>query len=68
MTKENKIDLSQIKSYEITLAKCGALVLKWIASPYDTSTYEIYAGNSDFPVVKTDSLYKAIEEYNKRVN
>lgn len=68
MTTANKIDISQIKSYEITIAKCGALVLKWIASPYDVSTYEIYAGNSDVPIVKTDSLYKAIEEYNKRVN
>ncbi len=67
MTTANKIDISQIRSYEITIAKCGALELKWIASPYDESTYEVYAGNSDIPVVKTNSLYKAIEEYNKHV-
>lgn len=67
MTTANKIDISQIKSYEITIAKCGALVLKWIASPDGASIYEVYAGNSDIPVVKTNSLYKAIEEYNKRV-
>lgn len=67
MTAANKIDISQMKNYEITIAKCGALVLKWITSPYGTSIYEVYAGDCDSPVAKTNSLYKAIEEYNKRV-
>ena len=67
MTAANKIDISQMKSYEITIAKCGALVLKWITSPNGYSMYEVYAGDSDFPIMKTNSFYKAVEEYNKHV-
>lgn len=68
MTTANKIDISQIRSYEITIAKCGALVLKWITSPIDHGKYELYAGNSAQPIYETRSLNEAIEEYNKHVN
>ena len=68
MTAANKIDISQIKSYEITIAKCGALVLKWITSPVDHGKYELYAGNSAQPIYETRSLNEAIEEYNKHLN
>ena len=67
MTAANKIDISQMKSYEITIAKCGALVLKWITSPVDHGKYELYAGNSAQPIYETRSLNAAIEEYNKHV-
>lgn len=67
MTKANKIDISQMKFYEITIAKCGTLVLKWFTSPNGYSMYEIYAGNSDLPIMKTNSFHKAVEEYNKHV-
>ena len=68
MTAANKIDISQMKSYEITIAKCGALVLKWITSPIDHGKYVLYAGNSETPIYETRSLNEAIEEYNKHVN
>lgn len=68
MTAANKIDISQMKDYEITIAKCGALVLKWITSPVDHGKYELYAGNSAQPIYETRSLNAAIEEYNKHVN
>lgn len=68
MTAANKIDISQMKSYEITIAKCGALVLKWITSPIDHGKYELYAGNSETPIYETRSLNAAIDEYNKHVN
>lgn len=68
MTTANKIDISQMKSYEITIAKCGALVLKWITSPGKYGKYELYAGNSAQPIYETHSLQMAIEEYNKHVN
>ena len=68
MTAANKIDISQMKEYEITIAKCGALVLKWITSPGKYGKYELYAGNSETPIYETHSLQEAIEEYNKHVN
>lgn len=68
MTAANKIDISQMKDYEITIAKCGALVLKWITSPGKYGKYELYAGNAAQPIYETQSLQAAIEEYNKHVN
>lgn len=68
MTTANKIDISQMKSYEITIAKCGALVLKWITSPIDHGKYELYAGTSAQPIYETRSLNAAIDEYNKHLN
>lgn len=68
MTAANKIDISQMKDYEITIASCGALVLKWITSPGKYGKYEIYAGNSAQPIYETHSLQAAIDEYNKHVN
>lgn len=69
MTAANRICIEDIKSYEIIIAKCGALCLKWIASPKGgRNRFELYTGASIFPVIVTASLFEAVEEYNKRVN
>lgn len=69
MTAANRICIEDIKSYEIIIAKCGALCLKWIVSPRRSGgRFELYTGDSISPVCVTSSLNEAIEEYNMRVN
>lgn len=62
MQGTNLISPKDIGTYEITIAKCGALRLIWFANPYRGNKYEVRAG--DETKVETNYLWHAIEIYN----
>jgi len=65
MQGTNLISPKDIGTYEITLAKCGALRLIWFANPRGGNKYEVYAG--DEKIVETVFLRQAIGIYNELV-
>lgn len=63
MSAGNKIEMQDIlKTYEITLAKCGWLELIWIASPFGNGKYEIRSNNET--IYETMFLSLAMQRYN----
>jgi len=65
MTEANKIKYENVGTYEIIIAKCGALRLIWFANPRGGNKYEVYAG--DEKIVETVFLRQAIGIYNELV-
>ena len=61
----NLISPKDIGTYEITLAKCGALRLIWFANPYGGNKYEVCAG--DEKKIETNYLWAAMDVYNALV-
>lgn len=63
MSAGNKIEMQDIlKTYEITLAKCGWLELIWITSPIKHKHYEIRS-NGEL-IYQTSFLTQAMQRYN----
>lgn len=65
MTEANKINIKDVGTYEITIAKCGALRLIWLANPYKGNKYEVHAG--DEKILQTNYLWMAVDVYNDLV-
>lgn len=62
----NKIDIKQIGTYEIEIAKCGWLRLAWFADPIGGNQFEITSNGEK--VFETKNLLIAIEKYNMLVS
>lgn len=62
MNAGNKISVKDLKTYEITIAKCGWLELVWIASPLGHKHYEIRSNNE--LIYQTSFLMQAMQRYN----
>lgn len=68
MNKGNKIDIKDIKSHEITLAKCGALSLIGIVDPTNDTIPIIYELRSNERLICGSwKLSSAIKKYNELV-
>lgn len=67
MTEANKIKYKDLlKNYEITLAKCGWLVLVYIAFP-EVAAHEYELRSNGETIFKCDNLQDAVERYNELV-
>lgn len=68
MTEGNKITCGELqKPHEITLAKCGWLVLVWVV--YPGQYYNRYELRSNGETIhKCVTLYDAVFEYNELVS
>ena len=67
MTEANKINHDDLlKHYEITLAKCGWLVLVWLAYPGNNcGKYELRSNGEK--IFETNYLFEAVTKYNELV-
>lgn len=66
MTEANKIKYEDlIKTHEIILAKCGWLVLVWLALPKTSGKYELRS-NGEL-IFQTNFLSEAVAKYNELV-
>lgn len=64
MSEGNKIIIDEIKSFEITIAKCGLLQLNAIAYPaFNCFEYKIVSNNE--LIFENTSLEEAIKIYNE---
>lgn len=61
----NKIEIKDLKSHEIEIAKCGLLCLVWVTTPGYYGVYEIRSNGKNIFV--TNSLAEAINKYNEYV-
>lgn len=65
MSAGNKIDLKDVRKYEVTIAKCGWVHLLMIADPIGLNAYRIE--RKGVTLFKTFSLREAIGRYNELV-
>lgn len=61
----NQIEIKDLKTHEIEIAKCGLLSLVWVTSPGYYGTYEIKSNGKNIFI--TNSLAEAIKKYNELV-